>query len=171
MSGWAEVFELLVTSAAGSVVASLAAPARCHCECLASRAPEPALELLREQLQRCGPERLSCPTQLACPEPPGCPPPAACVGAFVLGALFGALLAVLAVLGYCLLPQQRRPERLAVEQPVVRDGAGLAAEARQVAAAVRSRAAIFSHRWRSARGHGSSWPTTCRASPSFTSVS
>eukprot|EP00974_Lingulodinium_polyedra_P086924 8425918-Lingulodinium_polyedra.AAC.1 len=49
----------IVASATGTVCASLLVPTRCHCHCPERGTSEPVLELLREQLHRCGPERLA----------------------------------------------------------------------------------------------------------------
>ena len=67
---------------------------RCQCFVEVAQLPEPSsgvLELLREQLQRCGPERLQT-TCLPCPIPTPCAPPSFDGVAFCGGILVGAFL-------------------------------------------------------------------------------
>ncbi|CAK0897018.1 unnamed protein product, partial [Prorocentrum cordatum] len=86
-------------AALGSLVASSVRHPTCVCDCTPPAPDEGVLELLGQQLQRGGPERLTaCPEAAACPVAPECPgllgPLLAAVAG---GALVGCVLAVLVV--------------------------------------------------------------------------
>ena len=73
-------------------------PQTCHCHCVAGEGPsQGVLELLGQQLARCGPEHLrqSCPEcpQCSCPAPPEVVSPLG--WAFFVGVCTGALVAFL----------------------------------------------------------------------------
>ena len=139
MEAWGCFIAHVATSASGSLLAALLAPPRCHCECSQGRAaPEPVLELLREQLKRCGPESLAA----ARPEPAVCPPSGSCAGGFCLGVLFGLLLAACIVLALLVSFRVRSGPQAPKEVPAVAAAtpqAEIAEEARRILAAVRRR--------------------------------
>ena len=147
-------------SALGGILANSVHSPSCFCDCTPARPDEGVLELLSQQLQRCGPERLT-----ACPAAPPCPPAAPCPGlvgplaaAFLGGALAGGLLVAL-----LLVSRPRRLEAPAqpavqpeVPAPLLAVGAppaiaeGPAAEVAPVALAEEARAAVAAVRARQA---------------------
>ena len=94
-------------------------PPRCpDCHCLADcTVPSDIVGLLGRQLDRCGPEQLTCPS---CPVQ-RCPEPAPALGAFAAGAAVGALAVIVAALAL----QLRRPG--AAPAPAIDDGEPLLA--------------------------------------------
>ena len=148
-------------SALGSLLANSVHSPTCLCDCTPTRPDEGVLELLRQQLQRCGPERLT-----ACPAAPPGPPAPPCPGivgplaaAFLAGALAGGLLVALLLAsrprrldppGQPAPPQPAPPAPpavaeapLAIQEPprAERAPADLAEEARAAVATVRARQA------------------------------
>ena len=90
----------VVAPIAGWLAGSLASN-RCNCIISIDSVPEPSagvLSLLREQLQRCGPEQLHAQA-VSCPAPFECPKPPAAWGEFGSGIVIGFLLAF--ALAFC----------------------------------------------------------------------
>ena len=88
------MFAAIAAPIAAWVAGTYSGSSRCQCFVEVGHLPEPSagvLELLREQLQRCGPERLQA-TCLPCPASIPCPAPQFDGVAFFGGILVGALL-------------------------------------------------------------------------------
>ncbi|CAK0812001.1 unnamed protein product, partial [Prorocentrum cordatum] len=93
-------------------------PPRCpDCSCVADcSVPTEIVGLLGRQLDRCGPEQLTCPVCPGCPEV-RCPAPGPALGAFAAGAAIGALTTALVGAVWRL----RRPTALQAGRPALED--------------------------------------------------